>query len=142
MEDQTISAVELSRRAALSALGKKAEELIILDVRELVSYAQFFVICHGTNTRQVSAIAEAVRQDLRDELGEVPLGIVHCWFLDAPKVSKREQMITQMSFTSPAELQGMRENLETWSSLCLDGLPQISELGKTGTQSNVLSESS
>ena len=75
MEDQTISAVELSRRAALSALGKKAEELIILDVRELVSYAQFFVICHGTNTRQVSAIAEAVRQDLRDELGEVPLGI-------------------------------------------------------------------
>ncbi len=75
MEDQTISAVELSRRAALSALGKKAEELVILDVRELVSYAQFFVICHGTNTRQVAAIAEAVRRDIKDELGDVPLGI-------------------------------------------------------------------
>jgi predicted NUDIX family phosphoesterase len=81
----------------------------------------------------------ALLNDDSNEVGEVHLGIVHCWFLDAPKVSKREQMITQMSFTSPAELQGMRENLETWSSLCLDGLPQISELGKTGTQSNVLS---
>ena len=74
MEDQTISAVELSRRAALSALGKKAEELVILDVRELVSYAQYFVTCHGTNTRQVAAIAAAVRQDVREELGELPLG--------------------------------------------------------------------
>ncbi len=75
MEEQTISAAELSQRAALSALGKKAEELVILDVRDLVSYARYFVICHGTNSRQVVAIAEAVRQDVKSEFGEVPLGI-------------------------------------------------------------------
>ena len=81
----------------------------------------------------------ALINDDSNEVGLVHLGIVHCWFLDAAKVSKREQMITQMSFMSPDELQGMRKNLETWSSLCLDGLAQITELGKTGTQSNVLS---
>jgi ribosome-associated protein len=75
MEDQVITVSELTQRAVLSALGRKAEELIVLDVRELVSYAQFFIICHGTNTRQVAAIADAIRVDVRDELGELPLGI-------------------------------------------------------------------
>ena len=75
MEDQAITATELTQRAALSALGRKAEELIILDVRELVSYAQFFIICHGTNTRQVAAIADAIRTDVKSELGELPLGL-------------------------------------------------------------------
>ncbi len=81
----------------------------------------------------------ALINDDSNEVGKVHLGIVHCWFLDEAKVSKREQMITQMSFMSPAELQGMRENLETWSSLCLDGLAQMTEIGQSGVQSNVLS---
>jgi ribosome silencing factor RsfS/YbeB/iojap len=75
LEDQAITAVELTERAALSALGRKAEELVILDVRDLVSYAQFFIICHGNSTRQVAAIAEAIRADVRDDLGELPLGL-------------------------------------------------------------------
>lgn len=75
MEDRVIIAEDITQRAALSALGRKAEELIILDVRELVSYAQFFIICHGNSSRQVAAIAEAVRADVRDELGELPLGV-------------------------------------------------------------------
>jgi ribosome silencing factor RsfS/YbeB/iojap len=75
MEDLAITAEDLTRQAALSALGRKADELIILDVRELVSYAQFFIICHGTSSRQVAAIADAIRVDVRDELGELPLGV-------------------------------------------------------------------
>jgi len=58
--------------------------------------------------------------DDSNEVGSVHLGIVHCWILDAPKVSKREQMITQMSFMSPAELQQLQNTLETWSQLCLE----------------------
>ena len=61
----------------------------------------------------------ALLNDDSNEVGQVHLGIVHCWFLDEPKVSKREQMITQMSFMTPSELQDMRESLETWSSLCV-----------------------
>lgn len=75
MEDRPINAADLTWRAALSALGRKAEELVILDVRELVSYAQFFIICHGHSSRQVSAIAEAIRADLKAEADEIPLGI-------------------------------------------------------------------
>ena len=86
----------------------------------------------------------ALINDDSNEVGQVHLGIVHCWFLDAAKVNKREQMITQMSFMSSAELDDIRESLETWSSLCLDGLAQmtqITEIGRSGTQSNVLSGS-
>jgi len=83
----------------------------------------------------------ALINDDSNEVGQVHLGIVHCWFLDAPRVSKREQMITQMSFMSPTELENIRESLETWSSLCLDGLAQMTEIGRSGVQSNVLSGS-
>ncbi len=58
-------------------------------------------------------------------MGQVHLGIVHLWNLSAPTVTRREQMITQMSFMPPAELQKVRDTLETWSSLCLDNLTEI-----------------
>ncbi|MBN2376440.1 MAG: hypothetical protein JXD22_08565 [Sedimentisphaerales bacterium] len=70
----------------------------------------------------------ALLNDDSKEVGQVHLGIVHCWTLDSPDVSKREQMITQMSFMTPDELQQERDNMETWSSLCLDGLEQMHKL--------------
>ena len=57
------------------------------------------------------------------------LGIVHHWILEAPEVKKREQMITQMAFMEPAQLQQVRDTMETWSQLCLSGLDKIG--GKT-----------
>ena len=70
----------------------------------------------------------ALLNDDSKEVGQVHLGIVHCWTLDSPDVSKREQMITQMTFMTPDELQQERDNMETWSSLCLDGLEQMHKL--------------
>ncbi len=67
----------------------------------------------------------ALLNDDSNDVGQVHLGIVHCWILDAPKVTKREQMITQMDFMSLVELQAVRDTMETWSQLCLDGLPEI-----------------
>jgi len=64
----------------------------------------------------------ALLNDESNEVGSVHLGIVHYWILDAPKVSKREQMITQMAFKTVAELQEVRDTMETWSELCLSGL--------------------
>ncbi len=75
MEERAITSLDITERAVLSALSRKAEELIILDVRELVSYAQFFIICHGGSSRQVAAIADAIRADIREEFGELPLGM-------------------------------------------------------------------
>ena len=69
----------------------------------------------------------ALLNDDSTEVGQVHLGIVHCWTLDAPKVNKREQMITQMTFMTHAELRDVRHTLETWSQLCLDHLDQMME---------------
>ena len=67
----------------------------------------------------------ALLNDDSNEVGQVHLGIVHCWVLDAPNVTRREQMITQMEFKTPDELRAVRDQMETWSQLCLDGLDQI-----------------
>jgi len=72
----------------------------------------------------------ALLNDESNEVGSVHLGIVHNWILNAPKVSKREQMITQMAFMTPAELHEVRDTLETWSGLCLNSLAEM-----TGTLS-------
>ncbi len=47
-----------------AALDKKAEDLVVLDLRKDQAFTDFFVICTGTNIRQVQAIADAVQSTL------------------------------------------------------------------------------
>ncbi|MHB1391216.1 MAG: ribosome silencing factor [Thermoleophilia bacterium] len=49
----------------MSAAAKKAEDIVILDMRELCSYTDFFVICTGRSTRQTKAIADEIRYQLK-----------------------------------------------------------------------------
>ena len=44
-----------------AALEKKAFDVVVLDLRKASAFTDFFVICTGSNVRQVQAIAEAVR---------------------------------------------------------------------------------
>jgi len=67
----------------------------------------------------------ALLNDDTNEVGKVHLGVVHVWDLSEPKVSRREQMITQLQFMQPDELRDARESMETWSQLCLDGLNEM-----------------
>jgi predicted NUDIX family phosphoesterase len=67
----------------------------------------------------------ALLNDDSNEVGRVHLGIVHLWTLDEPKVDRREQMITQMGFMTLPELQQVKDSMETWSQICLDGLSKI-----------------
>ena len=48
-----------------AALGKKAQGLVVLDVRTLTSVCDVFMICHGRSNRQVIAIAEHIQQFLK-----------------------------------------------------------------------------
>jgi ribosome-associated protein len=48
-----------------AALGRKAIGLVILDVRNLTSVADVFIICSGRSNRQVTAIAEHIQLDLK-----------------------------------------------------------------------------
>lgn len=64
----------LAREIAEAAWDRKALDLEIIDVRSIVSYADFFVICSGRSDRQVQAIADGIQSDLRD-LGYRPRGV-------------------------------------------------------------------
>jgi predicted NUDIX family phosphoesterase len=67
----------------------------------------------------------ALLNDDSNDVGQVHLGIVHLWTLDEPKVSRKEQMITQMGFMSIPELREVRDTMETWSQICFDGLAKM-----------------
>ena len=55
------------KRVAEAASDKKAGDLVILDLRKASAFTDFFVICTGTNVRQVQAIADGIQETLRAE---------------------------------------------------------------------------
>ena len=67
----------------------------------------------------------ALLNDDSNEVGQVHMGVVHVFELEEPKVEKNEAMITNLAFLSPEELRERRDTLETWSQICLDGLPKL-----------------
>ena len=63
---------ERVRLALHAASEKKAHDLVVLDLREVASFTDYFVIASGTNVRQVQAIADEVQEQLRKRLGVKP----------------------------------------------------------------------
>ena len=61
------------RVAAAAALDKKAFDLDVLAVGKLTSIADYFILASATNERQAAAIADAVVDRLKEELGVRPL---------------------------------------------------------------------
>lgn len=57
-----------------AALGRKAFDLVILNVRDLTSIADAFIICSGRSNRQVIAIAEFIQAELKKH-GIRPLSV-------------------------------------------------------------------
>ncbi len=66
--------VPLIKEFINAALGRKAKDLVILDVRELTSFTDLFMICSGKSNRQVMAIAEHIRRDMKEK-GIAPLSV-------------------------------------------------------------------
>jgi len=58
-------------RAIAAAEDKQAVDLVVLDLRKAAGFTDFFLICSGTNRRQVRAIADAVTDTLAGE-GAMP----------------------------------------------------------------------
>lgn len=54
---------------------KKGENIVGLDLREIASFTEFFVIATGTNQRQVQAIADEINEQLKKQLGSRPVRI-------------------------------------------------------------------
>jgi ribosome-associated protein len=62
----------LARLCADAALDKKAEDVVILDMRGISSFTDFFVIVSGTSEPQLKAIAGSIRERVREATGQRP----------------------------------------------------------------------
>ena len=65
----------LARQLAAIADAKKAEDLVVLDMRELVAYTDFLAICTARSERQAKAIVDEVRLRVKREAGVLPGGV-------------------------------------------------------------------
>lgn len=50
----------------------KAENVVLMDMKELTTMADFFLIAHGNNTKQVQALAGRLQEQLRSSFGLTP----------------------------------------------------------------------
>jgi ribosome-associated protein len=63
---------ELALRIAEIASDKVAHDIRVFDLRGIVSYTDFFVICSGGTERQAKAIHDGIYQELKDVHGRLP----------------------------------------------------------------------
>lgn len=57
------------------AFEKQALDLVALDLRQIASFTEFFVIASGSNQRQVQAIADNITEQLKDQLNVKPVRV-------------------------------------------------------------------
>jgi ribosome-associated protein len=70
-----VASEALARRLAELADSKKAEDVVVLDMRGLVAYTDFLAICTARNERQARAIVDEVKLQLKRETGLLPGGV-------------------------------------------------------------------
>ena len=67
--------LERALLAAKVAEDNRGTNIVILDVRELTSVFDYFVVASGTSRRQLHAMSEEIDHALEDEMGDRRLGI-------------------------------------------------------------------
>jgi ribosome-associated protein len=55
------------QKAARAALGKKATDVVILDLRKVTEFTDYFVLASAANQRQLLAVADAVMEAMREQ---------------------------------------------------------------------------
>ena len=59
--------LQLAHRISALAAEKLATDIVILDMRAVVGYTDYFVICSGRNPRQTGAIVDGIRERLKGD---------------------------------------------------------------------------
>ncbi len=68
----TLAPEQMSAAIAELATDRKAIDVVQLDLRGMVGYADYFMICSGRTDRQTKAIHDAIYQGMKDEHGLIP----------------------------------------------------------------------
>jgi ribosome-associated protein len=70
--DQKMTPEDLATAAIDYAADRKALDIVQLDLRGIIGYTDYFVICTGRSDRQVKAIHDAIHQGMKSEHGRLP----------------------------------------------------------------------
>jgi ribosome-associated protein len=68
----SMSPERLATTIAAHAADKKAADIVVLDLREVAGYTDFFVICSGNTDRQTKAIHDGIQLGLKKQDGLLP----------------------------------------------------------------------
>lgn len=69
------TSLQIAKRFRAIAEDKKATDPVILDLSEVSSLADYFVICSANNEPQLKAIVNEVRKVMKEEYGRLPLAV-------------------------------------------------------------------
>lgn len=64
VEAVLLDSAQIAKIAVDAASDKKASDIILLDIRDVTTFADYFVICSGNNPRQLQAIADTIDEEL------------------------------------------------------------------------------
>ena len=63
----TENSYALAKQIVEYSLSKKAQDVCLLNLRDLTGVTDYFIVCHGESDVQVKAISDAITEGLRDE---------------------------------------------------------------------------
>ncbi|MCJ7515370.1 MAG: ribosome silencing factor [Dehalococcoidia bacterium] len=62
-----MKSIEVARMAVEAASDKQADNIVMLDIKQVCSFADYFVICSGDSARQIEAIRQEIREKLKHD---------------------------------------------------------------------------
>lgn len=68
--------LELARHVVDVVEDRKAEDIVLLDLRPDTVIADFFVIANGNSERQLRALMDYVKEDVKENLSQLPFSMV------------------------------------------------------------------
>ena len=71
-DERGLEPASLAERIVDLAADKKAIDVVELDLRGVLGYTDYFVVCSGNTDRQVKAIHDGIHQGLKDDHGLLP----------------------------------------------------------------------
>lgn len=70
-----LETLDFAREIVNAVEDKKAENILLLDLRPDAVIADYFVICTGNSDRQIKALADNVREVIKEKFGKLPVSV-------------------------------------------------------------------
>jgi ribosome-associated protein len=62
-----VATLDIARTIINTLEDKKGEDILLMDIQQISSFADFFIICSGTSDRMLSSLAQSVRESAKQD---------------------------------------------------------------------------